>query len=71
MTLASCVPRSSTYAHRSIRVLLDIAIAILQRRRSLLSLVAEMKTELFDSCTNHGECEAVCPKRILFDFIGK
>jgi succinate dehydrogenase / fumarate reductase, iron-sulfur subunit len=30
-----------------------------------------MRNELFGSCTNHGECEAVCPKRIPLEFIGK
>ena len=34
-------------------------------------MVAEMRNELFGSCTNHGECETVCPKRIPLEFIGK
>ena len=34
-------------------------------------MVAEMRNELFGSCTNHGECEAVCPKQIPIEFIGK
>ena len=25
--------------------------------------------EYFGSCTNHGECEAACPKGISLDFI--
>jgi succinate dehydrogenase / fumarate reductase iron-sulfur subunit len=25
----------------------------------------------FGSCTNHGECEAVCPKGISLDFIAR
>ena len=25
--------------------------------------------EYFGSCTNHGECEAACPKAISIDFI--
>jgi succinate dehydrogenase / fumarate reductase iron-sulfur subunit len=25
--------------------------------------------EYFGSCTNHGECEAACPKSISIDFI--
>ena len=36
-----------------------------------VSMVAAMKAELFGSCTNHGECEAVCPKEIPLEFIGK
>ena len=42
-----------------------------QREERTLSMVAEMRNELFGSCTNHGECEAVCPKRIPLEFIGK
>jgi len=39
--------------------------------RRTLSMVAAMTDELFGSCTNHGECEAVCPKKIPIEFIGK
>jgi succinate dehydrogenase / fumarate reductase iron-sulfur subunit len=42
-----------------------------QRDERTLSMVAAMKNELFGSCTNHGECEAVCPKQIPLEFIGK
>jgi succinate dehydrogenase iron-sulfur subunit len=42
-----------------------------QRDQRTLSMVAEMRNELFGSCTNHGECEAVCPKLIPLEFIGK
>ena len=35
-----------------------------------LSMVAAMSREGFGSCTNHGECEAVCPKEIPIEFIG-
>src|SRR5882757_9706206 len=42
-----------------------------QRDRRTLSMVAAMSDELFGSCTNHGECEAVCPKKIPIEFIGK
>lgn len=42
-----------------------------QRHQRSLSMVAAMSTELFGSCTNHGECEAVCPKKIPLEFIGK
>ena len=34
-------------------------------------MVAAMSEELFGSCTNHGECEAVCPKEIPIEFIGR
>ena len=42
-----------------------------QRDQRTLSMVATMRNELFGSCTNHGECEAVCPKQIPLEFIGK
>src|SRR5579862_8260495 len=34
------------------------------RDERTLSMVAAMRNEVFGSCTNHGECEAVCPKQI-------
>lgn len=35
----------------------------------VLNMVAKMDLEGFGACTNHGECEAVCPKEISLDFI--
>ena len=40
-----------------------------QRDERTLSMVATMGNEGFGSCTNHGECEAACPKEISIDFI--
>jgi hypothetical protein len=42
-----------------------------QRDERTLSMTAAMKNELFGSCSNHGEREAVCPKQIPLEFIGK
>ena len=42
-----------------------------QRDQRTLSMAVAMRNELFGSCTNHGECEAVCPKQIPLEFIGK
>jgi succinate dehydrogenase / fumarate reductase iron-sulfur subunit len=42
-----------------------------QRDERTLSMVVAMANEQFGSCTNHGECEAVCPKEITLEFIGK
>jgi succinate dehydrogenase / fumarate reductase iron-sulfur subunit len=42
-----------------------------QRNQRTLDMVAAMEDELFGSCTNHGECEAVCPKEIPIEFIGR
>ena len=36
-----------------------------------MKMVAATRAELFGSCTNHGECAAVCPKRIPLEFIGR
>jgi succinate dehydrogenase / fumarate reductase iron-sulfur subunit len=41
-----------------------------QRDQRTLSMVVTMMNEHFGSCTNHGECEAVCPKKIPLEFIG-
>ena len=32
-------------------------------------MVRQMDHEGFGGCTNHGECEAVCPKEISLDAI--
>jgi succinate dehydrogenase / fumarate reductase iron-sulfur subunit len=41
-----------------------------QARRGA-SMVDQMDAEGFGGCTNHGECEAVCPKEIRLEFIGR
>ena len=35
------------------------------------AMVAQMNREMFGSCTNIGECEAVCPKGIRLEVIGR
>jgi len=42
-----------------------------QRDQRTLNMVGVMSNELFGSCTNHGECEAVCPKKIPMEFIAR
>ena len=39
-----------------------------ERYRRVIDMVDTME-DLFGSCTNHGECEAACPKEISIDFI--
>mgnify|MGYP003693657805 CR=1 FL=1 len=34
-------------------------------------MVAQMDAEQFGSCSNHGECEAVCPKGISLETIAR
>jgi succinate dehydrogenase / fumarate reductase iron-sulfur subunit len=31
--------------------------------------MVDVMEDFFGSCTNHGECEAACPKEISIDFI--
>ena len=38
-------------------------------RFSRTEAMVETMEEYFGSCTNHGECEAACPKEISIDFI--
>src|SRR5580693_9086927 len=40
-----------------------------ERDARTLNMIAAMSEEVFGSCTNHGECEAVCPKGIPLEFI--
>ncbi len=40
-----------------------------QRYQRTEAMVEAMEEQNFGSCTNHGECEAACPKEISIDFI--
>ncbi len=40
-----------------------------ERKRRALAMVARMDEEGFGDCSNHGECEAVCPKEISIENI--
>ena len=42
-----------------------------ERRQRVLSMTAQMNREGFGSCTNIGECEAVCPKEIQLESIAR
>ncbi len=42
-----------------------------ERMERALSMIAQMDAEGFGSCTNHEECEAVCPKGISVQFIAR
>ncbi|HTG72184.1 MAG TPA: succinate dehydrogenase/fumarate reductase iron-sulfur subunit [Terriglobia bacterium] len=42
-----------------------------ERDERALNMVAQVKTEMFGSCTNIGECEAVCPKDIKLEVIAR
>jgi succinate dehydrogenase / fumarate reductase iron-sulfur subunit len=42
-----------------------------ERENRVSAMVAQMDAEMFGSCTNHFECEAVCPKEISVSMIAK
>ncbi len=42
-----------------------------ERTRRALAMVGRMDAEGFGDCSNHGECEAVCPKEISIEHIAK
>ncbi len=42
-----------------------------ERKARALSMVAKMDQEGFGNCSNHGECEAVCPKGISIKHIAR
>ena len=42
-----------------------------ERYERVLGMVAQVKQEMFGSCTNIGECEAVCPKEIRLEVIAR
>jgi len=42
-----------------------------ERDRRVLAMAAQARAELFGSCTNIGECEAVCPKEIKLRVIAR
>jgi len=42
-----------------------------ERYERTLNMIAQVKAELFGSCTNIGECEAVCPKEIRIEVIAR
>jgi succinate dehydrogenase / fumarate reductase iron-sulfur subunit len=40
-----------------------------EREQRVVAMVAQAQREIFGSCTNIGECEAVCPKEIKLSVI--
>jgi succinate dehydrogenase / fumarate reductase, iron-sulfur subunit len=42
-----------------------------ERHDRVLNMVSQYNAERFGSCTNIGECEAVCPKEIRIEAIGR
>lgn len=42
-----------------------------ERQQRVKAMTAQMAAESFGDCSNHGECEAVCPKGISIDAIAR
>jgi succinate dehydrogenase / fumarate reductase iron-sulfur subunit len=42
-----------------------------ERVSRVLKMIAQMDREGFGACTNHGECEAACPKSVRLEFIAR
>jgi succinate dehydrogenase / fumarate reductase iron-sulfur subunit len=42
-----------------------------ERWSRAMKMVGQMDAEGFGTCTNHGECEAVCPKEVSLEFIAR
>ena len=42
-----------------------------ERNSRVVAMVERMDAEGFGNCTNHGECEAACPKEIRLEFISR
>ena len=42
-----------------------------EREQRVTAMVAQANQEVFGSCTNMGECEAVCPKGIKLEVIAR
>jgi succinate dehydrogenase / fumarate reductase iron-sulfur subunit len=42
-----------------------------EAKRRAEQMIAQMDKELFGACSNHGECEAVCPKEISITAIAR
>ena len=65
--------RAEGYRSRAAYKLMEIADreGLLRKGQRVLDLVAKMDEEGFGNCTNHAECEAMCPKDISISHIAK
>jgi len=73
---AACVaacPNASAMLFTAAKVahLANVPQGQAERWERVLSMVEQHDAEGFGSCTNHGACEAVCPKGISIDYIAQ
>ena len=70
--VAACPNASaSLFVAAKISHLANLPQGEVERKQRVQKMVAAMDAEQFGSCTNHGECEAVCPMQISTKFISK
>jgi succinate dehydrogenase / fumarate reductase iron-sulfur subunit len=70
--VAACPNASaSLFVAAKVSHLANLPQGQVERAERVGRMVAAMDAELFGSCTNHGECEAVCPMEISTEFINK
>lgn len=70
--VAAC-PNSSASLFTGAKVahLANMPQGQVERKHRVLRMVAQMEAEGFGDCSNHAECEAVCPKEISIVAIAK
>ena len=70
--VAAC-PNSSASLFTGAKVahLANLPQGKVERRQRVLRMVAQMEEEGFGDCSNHAECEAVCPKGISISSIAE
>ncbi|MCB1150665.1 succinate dehydrogenase/fumarate reductase iron-sulfur subunit [bacterium] len=70
--VAACPNASaSLFVSAKISQLSYLPQGMAERGRRALAMVAQMDDEGFGDCSNHGECEAVCPKEISIENIAR
>lgn len=70
--VASC-PNASAMLFTSAKItqLALLPQGEVERARRVKNMVSAMERAGFGACSNHGECEAACPKNLRIDFIAK
>ncbi len=70
--VASCPNASaSLFTGAKIAHLAHLPQGQAERKQRVVRMVDQMQAEGFGDCSNHGECEAVCPKQISIAAIAK
>jgi succinate dehydrogenase / fumarate reductase iron-sulfur subunit len=68
--VASCPNASAAlFVGAKIRQMMLLPQGEAERTRRVLAMVEQMDREGFGDCSNHGECEAACPKAISIESI--